>query len=248
MELQQGTPVEVADWHATEYEIHRQADLAEHAKEYRKRPRPAADPIGMAGLPETRDGLDRRLADLCKRLMAGTGGFIKGRRLAEDLALEDTRALRLLAAYGHVHHRIRQIVGIAGTGYCWGDSPFVPADVYWTASGQARAMGRAHFFLAAIYGHRPAHVELAQLCLNLVEPEPDQRRDELAAMLAADGVGTEELLDGMLSLLRAKPDGREILARIGSRHREVLLPAETIEEIQKHLAAVQAVLGQVTVN
>jgi len=236
------------DWHATEYEIHRQAGLAETAAEYRKRERPAADPLGIAGLPSTREGLDGLLADLCRRLIAAQGRTIKGRRLAEDLGVEDTRALRLVAAYGHVHHRIRQIVGIAGTGYCWGDGPEALEGVYAIASGQARGMGRAHFFLAAIYGKRQAHVELAQLCLNLVEPDADQRRDELGAMMAAEGVGTEELLNGMLELLRGRADGRKILRRLGDRHRDILLPADAVETIRQHLAAVSSALGLAHVN
>jgi len=241
------TPAEpepdLAEWRHIEYQIHRVADLAEHAREYRKRNRPAADPLGVAGLPDERDQLDALLADLCRRLIAALGGMVKGHRLALDLELEDTRALRLLCAYGHVHHRIRQIVGIAGVGYCWGDGPRAPADIYCVATGQARAMGRCHFYLSAIYSHRPAAVEVAQLCLDLVRQGPDQRRDELAAILAADGVGTEQLLDGMLGLVRGTPDGVGVLRRLGRRHSDVLMPMEAVRELQVHLTAAQHALA-----
>ncbi len=83
--------------------------------------RKAADPIGVSGLPETRNELNGLLLELCNRLAAAGGQKVSGKRLVLDLGLRDERTLRLLMAYGHVHHRIRQLVGIEGSGYVWGD-------------------------------------------------------------------------------------------------------------------------------
>ncbi len=81
-----------------------------------------ADPIGLAGLPDTRYGLECKLLELCNRLASAGGQILSAKRLVTEMELTDDRTLRLLAAYGHVQHRIRQLVGIEGVGYCWGDS------------------------------------------------------------------------------------------------------------------------------
>src|ERR1035437_2575733 len=67
--------------------------------------RTPADPMGMRGLPNLRSELNALLIQLCRRVIAAGPRGITGSRLATELCLHGTRPIRLLAAYGHVHHR-----------------------------------------------------------------------------------------------------------------------------------------------
>jgi hypothetical protein len=199
---------------------------------YGKDPRVAADPIGRAGLPSTREGLNALLLDLCRRLISAGGSGLGGRRLALEMNLRGTRALRLLVAYGHVHHRLRQIVGVPGLGYKWGD--FWP-QIYKTMAAQARQMGRCFFFNSALYSHRPPAIEAAQLVLDFVGQAGDQSkpaRDELSVMMAAENVGIEDVLSAVMELLADSHAGRAALVRVGRKHAQVLLPTDAVRSIR----------------
>ena len=207
---------------------------------YADRERAGGDPIGVGGLPATRRELNILLRDLCCRLISAAGSLVGGLRLARDLHLRDTRSLRLLVAYGHVHHRLRAIVGIPGSGYCWGDLADDPRRVYDTVAAQARRMGQCWLWLATLYGRAPAQVELAQLVLGY--DQPGQRPSELAALLAADGVGQEEIIDAMIRVVAAQPSGRDVLRRLGDRHRDVLFTSQSLATIRDHLTSALAAL------
>jgi len=204
-----------------------------------KRARAAADPIGMRRLPDDRAALNDLLLDLCCRLVAAQGVMMDGRRIVSDLQLSGTRALRLLVAYGHVHHRIRQIVGTPGEGYAWGD--FDPTLLPRMAA-HARRMGRCWFFNATLYGSKPPAVEAAQLLMEFVGDAGAShgRQDELSALMAVEGVGIEQVLSVVMEALSQTQPGQEALARLGKRHHQVLLPSETISRIEQGLEGVLA--------
>lgn len=205
---------------------------------YGRRRREPADPVELRGLPRTRGELNRLLGSLCERLIATLGGVVRGKQLVADLELTGTRALRLLIAYGHVHHRLRQIVGVPGDGYVWGDCR--PA-IYAEMTRHARRMGRCWLFNATLYGRKPALVEAAQLVFDWVGGVPGEgrepRRDELAALMATDGVGVEELLGALVSRLSKTDEGRQVLGRIGERHASVLLPADAFDRLRTQVRA-----------
>ena len=205
---------------------------------YGGRRREPADPVELRGLPRTRGELDRLLRSLCDRLIAALGDGLRGTELVVELELTGTRALRLLVAYGHVHHRLRQIVGVPGDGYVWGDCR---PQIYAEMTGHARRMGRCWLFNATLYGRKPALVEAAQLVFDWVGGVPGEgrepRRDELAALMATEGVGVEQLLGTLVSRLSKTDEGRQVLGRIGERHASVLLPAEAFDRLRGQIRA-----------
>lgn len=217
----------------------------------RTRRRAQADPLGRGGLPDTRTGLDHLLVDLCRRLRAAGPPGLGGRRLAEDLQLPDTRALRYLVAYGHVHHRIRQIVGIPGHGYVWGDAS---PEIYRTQAAACHQMGRCHLFLSMLYRRRPAAVQMAQLVLDFVRHGDEEARssggqsarqpDELSAMMASEGVQVGDVIDALITQLASTDDGRDVLKRVGDRHADVLIPADRLQAARDALATLQSALGE----
>jgi len=211
--------------------------LPDRATEYgRDRRRRRADPIGLYDLPTTRRELNILLRHLCEILIAAGGRHVLGGRLVARLNIADTRTLRLLVAYGHVHHYLRAIVGTPGSGYCWGD--LAGDGAYTTAALAARRMGECHFFLATLFGKAEPAAEVVQLMFAFAHnraPSPDD--GPLHALLAARNIGPEQLADAMIAYLRDAPGGGEILRRLGHRHQDVLLPAEAIRTIRENLSA-----------
>jgi len=214
--------------------------LAAHAKEYEREhnPRPSADPIGLGGLPDRREDLDELLLELCRRLIATGARSTSGKRLVEEFngRLRDTRSLRELVAYGHVHHRLRQIVGVPGSGYVWGDCNPI---VYETMSVNARKMGRCFLFNSALYKCRPLAVEAAQLLLDFAAPDRQgDQGDELSALMAAEGVGIEQVLGTVVEMLSASDQGRQTLRSLGRRHAGVLIDPEVVHQMERKIQGV----------
>jgi len=218
-------------------------DLPDLAAAYsRHRPRRAADPIGLQGLPSRRGAINDLVVELCARLAAAAGQELLGRRLAEGLGLAGTRPLRLLVAYARVHHRLREIVGVPGRGYLWG-----PADpgARERMVDHARAMGRDWFFISGLYGHEPPAVQAAQLMLDFAAgPDDEAQGDELHAWLASEGVGVEQVLSAMIGVLADRKGGADILARVGRHHAAVLLPQATLTRLAAQAASLQTALAE----
>lgn len=212
--------------------------VAEYKRGPQRRRREPADPIGLEGLPETRHDLNNLLLEFCSRLMSMGGDFIKGRRLVIELELRHTRALRLLAAYGRVQHRIRQIVALPGLGYVWGDDR---AGIYNQAAGCARRMALCHLFLGSLYRKRPAQIELAQMVLEFTGQTPLPReRDELEAWMGAEQVKPGQVLDAMIESFAGTEAGRLALRQAARKHADLLIPAELADAIEGKLADVLA--------
>lgn len=216
---------------------------------YQRMRRRAADPIGMAGLPNTRAALDDLVVELCQRLWSAGTDYIPGHVLAQELRLTGgTRSLRELCAYSHVHHRIRAIVGVPGSGYVWG-----PNDdrAYTIMQGQARQMGRCYFFLCALYGHGTPAVEAAQMLLDFVDVDGGDRRenpDDLATLMQAEGVHVDQVLSAIIDRLSETDDGRRVLHVIGQKHQSVLVSAAALgqaeQAMQQALAMIQSARRQ----
>jgi len=210
--------------------------LAATAAEYSARKgriRPGADPIGIGGLPDIRQDLDGLLLDLCRRLIVAGGRFLLGRRIVEALGLVNERSLRLLVAYGRVHHHLRPIVGIYGEGYCWADLADNPAAVYALARGQAVATARCHLFLSTLFGRDDGAMGLIQLVFPFAATEP---ADDLAALLTAKGIGHEQVLEAMIAHCRAAgEEGVQAIRRVAARNQDVLIPADRLADIRRHL-------------
>jgi len=213
--------------------------LATTAAEYRARKgpvRPGADPLGVAGLPEARGDLNCLLLDLCHRLVVAGGAFILGRRLVQELRVENERALRLLVAYGRVHHHIRPIVGIYGQGYCWADLADKPTAVYALARGQAVATARCHLFLSTLFGRDDGAMGLVQMVFPFAANDP---ADDLAALLTAKGIGHEQVLEAMIAHCRAAgEEGVQAIRRVAARNQDVLIPADRLADIRKRLGEI----------
>jgi len=203
--------------------------------------RAPADPLGMRGLPEDREALDETLRDLCRRLIAAKGEFLGGGYLAGSMRLTDTRTLRLLVAYGRVHHRIREIVSMPGEGYCWG--AFRP-ELYDAGAAQFRRMGLCYLFSAGLLRRKAPVVELAQLALDFVKQSrgPDQATtpfDEFDAWMAGEDISAGDVLDAMIKAFGATEDGRAALRYVGHKHASLLLPPETRRQLIDQLDGVR---------
>jgi len=214
--------------------------LASDVAAYRQglMPRPPADPLGERQLPRRRAELDLLWDCLCLRLQAAGGDPIAGKRLVADLALMDTRALRLLVAYGRVHHREHRIVGLAGSGYLWGGDD---AAIYAGAAEDARRRGRCYMYLYSLFHRQGAAVAIAQLALDAVQAGPGSA-DDLRALIAADRVSVEDVLAEMIRAVRQQPGGEDALRRVGEAHADVLLPRRVIQDLERHLGQALSLL------
>ncbi|MFB3893253.1 MAG: hypothetical protein ACE15C_14650 [Phycisphaerae bacterium] len=228
--------------------LRRLPDLADDAREYQHRQRPSADPLGKAGLPNYREGLDGLLLELCRRLIAAGGAYIRARQLVEELKLDGgDRALRRLVAYGHVHHRLRQIVGVeGGQGYCWGESR---AGAYALAATIARRKALCSLFNASLYSRKTPVIEMAQLALDferglapmrvahgpdgppLGRPPAGDGDDPLDLLLAGEGVKPGQVIEALVSEMERTAEGKRVLAEIGERHRGAFVTREAAAAI-----------------
>ncbi len=219
--------------------------LARHAGEYTggRGHRPAADPIGRGGLPHDRDGLNALLLNLCERLASAGGKDLGGKQLIEELGLVDTRSLRLLVAYGHVHHRLRQIVGTPGSGYCWGD---LRPEIYNDMAASSRRMGLCFLFLASLYSRRPAAIEMAQLTLDLAEQSTGEKigdgTDELTAWMVTEGATHADLIESMVDLFAGSEAGLAALRNAGRNHPGAFFDERALQEIETQLQSALAIV------
>lgn len=214
--------------------------------------RKPADPIGMRGLPNLRSALNALLVQLCRRVISAGPRGVTGSRLATELCLHGTRPIRLLVSYGHVHHRIRELVGLPGSGYFWGS---LNAALYGSMREHAKRMGRAWFFLSSLYGRGSTAVEAAQLMLDFVSHAGDQAgcqgtppRDELEILMASEGVKIEHVLSAIMDQLTETEDGRQALAQIGRAHAQVLLPKAEFDSIIAQATALSASVARLRVS
>lgn len=203
------------------------------------------DPLGLRGLPKTLGGLDSLVEMMRWRLEVIGEVGLSGRRLVGELHLQDTRALRLLVAYARVRKRIHQIVGVPGSGYVWGDCDST-GDVYRHAMRQCRRMGRCYFYLWSLFRRKGIVAGMVQLAFDFATPPQAGKpaEDELAALIASEGVSVGDVVEGLVAELAKTQAGQETLATIGRKHADVLLPAETLREIAQGLDGLKAkILG-----
>ena len=219
--------------------------LAVHARQYAtgRMPRPQADPLGSYGLPAERHDLDALVGEFANEVkVAGVGG-IRGSLLARLLGLKDTCQLRALVAYARVHHRMHQIVGAPGRGYFWGDcAPLL----YSQAIRDATRRGRCYLFIAALHKRLGPAVAAAQMVLEFMNhgvAAADRHDDELAAMVAAEGTTTADLLEAIIEMLAASDEGRAALAAAGQRHVELLISQDTLAGIVGEVDALRGKLA-----
>jgi len=204
------------------------------------RDRPKGDPIGRRGLPSGRIALDGLLARLRILLVAAGSEGIQGERLAAALELaKGTRALRALVAYGQVHHHIHQIVGVPGKGYFWGDCV---EGLYKRMARSCEKFGRDYFYKGALMKRQGLAMATVQMVFNFMEHEvPAARRfnDDLAALVASEGVTVADVMNAMVGSLRETPEGRAVLADVGRKHADVLVAAETLERLGEELEKIR---------
>jgi len=204
-----------------------------------------APPLGLRGLPRTIEVLDAYEGALCSRLRSAGGHLVPGKRLFLELQLEDARALRLLVAFAHVHRRRWQIVGVPGSGYCWGpDNP----EAVKTMIAHARRMGRCWLHSSALYrGGDVAATAAGWLFDWMAEPSAvSGTPDELGAMVAAEGGGIGDVLEHLVTRLSASEDGRRTLQDLGRRHGDVLIPSAALDDVLAGLDGVRRSLLQAT--
>lgn len=176
----------------------------------------------MRGLPDSRKELDALAKSLCDRLASAGPAGIESDRLVEEMGLGCTRTLRLLVAYCRVWHHRHEILGVPGDRYYWGEhSPLL----YDKVKRQCRQMGRCYFFISALIGRHGPAMAAAQLVFDFMDlSQPHGREnDDLASLVAASNTRIEDVLDALAGIMSQTDQGREALARFGSRNREVLL-------------------------
>lgn len=217
--------------------------LAGNARRYGrgagKSTRPPADPLGLNGFPRHRNALDFMVRQLCETLQAD-GSVIGGKQIARMIFQDDdTRRVRHLVAYARVHHHIHQIVGVAGSGYLWAD----PA----TAMGRAALhdavmsamrMGRCFFYIAALHRREGTAMAAVQMVFDFMEhnvPASARHSDDLATMVASEGVNVTDFLDAFVGALAKTEDGRRTLAQVGRKHAQLLMSADVLDIATKQI-------------
>jgi hypothetical protein len=204
----------------------------------RTEPTIPGDCLGLRGLPDTRIGLDALVADLLTRMQTSYPQSVASSSLVLNLGLDDTRALRLLIAYARIHWRRHEIVGVPGEGYRWGGED--PA-IYKAAGNDVFRRARCYLFLASLYRRQGTATAIAQLALDAIghrtgiEAYGHRPNDDLAALVAAEGVGVGDVLDALIGELAASEEGRQALERAGTKHAEVLMPKAVVDDIIRGL-------------
>lgn len=250
---QAGRQPEAADW-AVRVEMARElmrdtshlpASLAEQVQSHA--PRARADAIGARGLPDRRYDLDELVVRYVAWLIAEPD-IVRGRDVAAELGLPGTRAVRALTAYARVHHRIADLVGLPGAGYCWAHNVPRSRD---RAARAARRNGLDDLFLAALYEGRRPGAAIGQMALRFtgsLPAEVDEDTGEAVAYATVAAADHGETLTAMLvdlvSELRQHEAGRRALAVAGEAHRDVLVPVETLEDLEGQLAGMLAHVRQ----
>ena len=209
-----------------------------------KKRRAGADPIGVGGLPPTRRELNAKLLELCNRLAAAGGRFAGAKRLVAELDLKDARTLRLLMAYGRVHHRIRELVGVEGVGYCWAAAPAAPPNVYAQAAAIARRKGLCSMFLASLYGKTPAAVQMAQMALEFSGSQESLGCDELDAWMAGENVTPAKLIEAFVDVFAATDEGRSALAAAARKRPGIFLDAAAAEKLRASAMQILDAVGE----
>ena len=204
------------------------------------------------GLPSSDAEVAGLVRELAARLRAAAPGIISGGRLAEALALPDTRALRGLVAYARFGHGIREIVGIPGRGYLWagGDKAVLQAQ-----SDLADRMGRCWFAISAQAAEGGAEIAMAEQLLRWFPAAleraggPGPPADDLADVMARDRATGGGLLDRLLQHMTAHRDvyGAD-LERVVSRHGAILVRAETLVHARQAMADAMAAFDTLTGN
>jgi len=205
-------------------------------------------PLGLRGLPLTREALDAMAADLCARVQSAGGRSVSGIRLAQELRLltphgrDDARAVRLLVAYCRVWLRRHEIVGVPGEGYFW--APNNP-DKTRRIIRLAGRMGRCWFYISALLRREGAAMAMAQMVFDFAKSAQPGSRDELAALVAAEGVTPAGVMDAMIRRLASDPAGRQTLADLAARHADVLLPRAVLQDAAARIAEIGRHLLQI---
>jgi len=205
-----------------------------------------ADPLGLAGFPDTRAALNGMVTMLCRELVMAGGEARVGAELSRELfATDETRPVRHLVAYARVHRRVHQIVGIPGAGYVWADpATETGRQILGSAVDTATRMARCFLFIAALHRRRGVAIAVVQMLFDFMQhnvPADQRRSDDLAAMFAAEGVGIAGILDAFIGELAQTAEGKATLAAAGAKHAQYLITAEAHEQL---LAQVDAAASQ----
>jgi len=194
--------------------------------------RVAADPLGVRGLPWTRRELNQVLRALCARLICAEGAWWPGERLARSLRLRGTRAVRLLCAYAHVHHRMRELVGLPGQGYVWG--PYCPRATE-AASRLAHRMAVDDLFLASLYDGKAPGVAVAQLALQFTGHVDLSEGGDGAAWLALERPSATAVLESVIDAFASTAPGQDALRTVASSRAHVLVSQELLGRLRHRL-------------
>lgn len=228
--------------------------LAGNARQYGrgagKSTRPPADPLGLNGFPRHRNALDFMVRQLCETLRAD-GSVIGGKQIARMIFHDDdTRRVRHLVAYARVHHHIHQVVGVAGSGYLWADpATAVGRAALHDAVMSAMRMGRCFFYIGALHRREGTAMAAVQMVFNFMEHNVSARHsDDLAAMVASEGVGVADFLDAFVGSLAKTEDGRRTLAQVGRKHAQLLMPADVLDVATKQIEEAVASLRSGTLR
>jgi len=222
--------------------------LADSAQEYtsHRQPRPGADPLGLRGLPAERADLDAMWADMRDRVRSCGDQGIRSARLAAEIGLEPgrhaARPIRLLVAYGRVWLRDTDILGVPGDRYYWGPARL---GLRPQVIRQARRMGRCYFFIATLLGKGSTATAAVQLVFDFMGHRPADSADpppsdDLAALVASQGVTVADFLESAVTTLAETDDGRQMLRGLTRRHADILMPRQALADLANDLAALRA--------
>ena len=176
--------------------------------------------------------MDRLSQAICDRLQAAGERGVGGRQLADELRLSGPRQLRRVIAHARVQLHRHEILGLPGDGYFWGPSnPGLSRRVREIAS----RMGRCHFFISSLIGREGVAMSMVQMVFDFMETSPAageaRHDDDLAALVAAEGVTLTDFLDKFITRVAGSEEGMTALAQVGRKHANVLMPDSVLQSV-----------------
>jgi len=124
-----------------------------------------------------------------------------------------------------------------GSGYFWG--PSSPDEVRHVIQLASR-MARCWFYIAALHKREGTAMAAVQMVFNFMEahrPDDPRQADDLAALVASEGTSVADFLHAFVARLATTDHGRRVLADVGRRHADVLVPADLLATVKHQVNA-----------
>ena len=118
--------------------------------------------------------------------------------------------------------------GRAG-GYFW--APCVSDDFRKHVAAINGRMGRCFFYLRSLIQRKGIAMAAVQTVFDWVErPTDSKQNDDLAALVAAEGITMTDVFESMVTRLGETEEGKKVLQTVGTKHAELLVPRDVLDD------------------